>query len=54
MKRILGWCGMVLREGVLNSRYHLLNFCEKLNTLVDWFDSFECVDKAVNNHRGIS
>ena len=53
MKRILGWGGMVLRESALELRYHLLNFCERLNRLVDWFDGFECVDKAVNKHRGL-
>lgn len=53
-KRGLGWCGMVLRESALELRHRLLNLCEKLNRLVDWFDSFECVDKAVNKHRGLS
>jgi len=45
---------MVLREGTLELRYRMLKLCERLNNLVDWFDSFECVDKAVNKHRGIS
>ena len=54
MKRLLGWCGMLLREGCIELRHRLLNLCEKLNRLVDWFDSFECVDKAVNKHRGLS
>lgn len=45
---------MVLREGTLELRYRMLNLCERLNNLVGWFDSFECVDKAVNKHRGIS
>ena len=54
MKRLLGRCGMLLREGCIELRHRLLNLCEKLNRLVDWFDSFECVDKAVNKHRGLS
>lgn len=45
---------MVLRESTLELRYRLLNFCERLNCLVNWFDSFECVNRAVNKHRGIS
>lgn len=54
IKHLLGWCGMILRESALELRHRLLNLCEKLNRLVDWFDSFECVDKAVNKHRGLS
>ena len=52
-KRFVGWCGMVLREGTIELRHRMLNLYERLNNLVDWFDSFECVDKAVNKHRGI-
>ena len=53
MKRLLGWCGMLLREGCIELRHRLLKFCEKLNRLVDRLDDFECVWKAVKKHRGL-
>jgi len=53
MKCLLGWCGMLLREGCIELRHRLLKFCEKLNCLVGWCDSFDCVWKAVEKHRGL-
>ena len=52
-KRLLGWLGMLLREGSIELRYRLLKFCEKLNRLVNRLDDFECVWKAVKKHRGL-
>ena len=54
MKKILGWGGLCLREGAIELRHRLLNFCEKLNRFVDWCDGFECVNKAVMKYRGLS
>ena len=50
-KQLLGWLGMLTREGCIDLRRRLLKFCEKLNRLVGWCDSFECVWKAVEKHR---
>ena len=53
-RQLLGWCGMLLREGCIEARAMLLKFCEKLNNTVDWLDGFECVNTAVKKYRGIS
>ena len=54
MKLLLGWCGMLLREGCIEARAMLLKLCEKLNNTVDWLDGFECVNTALKKYRGIS
>ena len=53
-KQLLGWLGMLSREGCIEVRAMLLKLCEKLNNAVDWLDGFECVNTALKKHRGIS
>jgi hypothetical protein len=54
MTQILGWLGMLLREGAIELRHRLLKLCCGLNDLVDRLDTFACVWKAVMKHRGLS
>ena len=53
MKRVIGWIGMVVRETCIEIGAKLNALNKKLVAVVDWLDSFECVDKAVCRHRGI-
>ena len=54
IKHLLGWCGMILREGCIELAGQCCHWATKLHLAVNWFDSFECVDKAVKKYRGIS
>ena len=53
MKRLLGWCGMVMREGCIELRWKLVKVQGALANMCDRLDSFECVKKSVKKHRGI-
>ena len=54
INRILGWCGMLLREGSIELRWKLVKVQAALANMCDRLDSFECVKKAVAKHRGLS